>query len=573
MRLLDLVEEHDRIRPATHGLRELTAFLITDVPRRRADQPRDGVFLHVLRHVDAHHRVFVVEQELRERTRRLRFADTCRAEEDERADGAVRILKASARATHRVRDGFDGLLLSDHALRQLFVELREPFAFALEHSRNRNTRPARDHLGDVFRRDLLLQVLRASLGAGELTLGLFQLPLELRDEAVGDLGRFRQIALSRRLLGFDARLFDLLLDLADPAEHLLLLLPLGFHGGGALTQLGQLALELLATLDGGAILFLLERRALDLELHDATLDFVDFLRHRVDFDAKTRCGFVDQIDRFVGQEAVADIAMRQRRCRDDRVVSDTHAVVCLVPLLETAQNGDRVLDTWLADVHGLEAPLERRVLLDVLAIFVERRGADDAQLTAREQRLEHVARVHRPFRLSGADDRVHLVDEGDELILGFGQLLQDGLEALLELAAELRARDEGAQIECDESLVLESFGDVAVHDALREAFDDRRLTDARFADEYRIVFRPTRQHLHDAVNLFVASNDGIELALPRGVGEIARVTLERLILILRILIGDAMCAANCFQRLEQVVVVRARSGQQTTRLGALRLRQ
>src|SRR5262245_7564527 len=141
MRLLDLVEEHDRIRPATHGFRELTAFLVTDIPWRRADQPRNGVFLHVLRHVDPYHRVLVVEQELRECTRRLRFADTRGAEEDERADGAIRILKAGARATHRVGDGFDGLLLPDNTLRQLFVELRQTFAFALEHSRNRNTRP------------------------------------------------------------------------------------------------------------------------------------------------------------------------------------------------------------------------------------------------------------------------------------------------------------------------------------------------------------------------------------------------------------------------------------------------
>src|SRR5262245_4325897 len=119
-------------------------------------------------------------------------------------------------------------------------------------------------------------------------------------------------------------------------------------------------------------------------------------------------------------------------------------MVRLVTLLEPAQNRDGVLDTRLADVDRLEATLERRILLDVLAIFVERRGAYDAQLAAREQRFEHVAGVHRPFGFAGADDRVHLVDEGDELILGFRELLQHRLEALLELAAELRAGDERA---------------------------------------------------------------------------------------------------------------------------------
>ena len=203
-----------------------------------------------------------------------------------------------------------------------------------------------------------------------------------------------------RLLGLDARLLDLLLDLADAAERLLLLLPLRLHAGGLLLQLGELALDLVAAL--------LRRPcpspsrsacALDLELHDAALHLVDLLRQRVDLDAQPRRGLVDEIDRLVGQEAVADVAMRERRRGDDRVVGDAHAVVHLVALLEAAQDGDRVLDARLADVHRLEAPLERGVLLDVLAILVERRGADDAQLAAREHRLEHVAGVHRALGL------------------------------------------------------------------------------------------------------------------------------------------------------------------------------
>ena len=44
-----------------------------------------------------------------------------------------------------------------------------------------------------------------------------------------------------------------------------------------------------------------------------------------------------------------------------------------------------------------------------------------------------------PFGRAGADDRVHLVDEGDDLALGVGDLLEHGLEPLFELAAVLRA--------------------------------------------------------------------------------------------------------------------------------------
>ena len=101
-------------------------------------------------------------------------------------------------------------------------------------------------------------------------------------------------------------------------------------------------------------------------------------------------------------------------------------------------------------------------------------------------------------------------------------------------------------------------GHVAVDDALREPFDDRRLADAGLADEHRIVLGAARQHLHDAANLLVAADDGIELALARRLGEVARVALERLILILGRLVGDAMRAAHGLERLEQRVVRRAR---------------
>src|SRR5581483_6811084 len=108
----------------------------------------------------------------------------------------------------------------------------------------------------------------------------------------------------------------------------------------------------------------------------------------------------------VGQLTVGDIAVRQRRRRDDRRVGDVDAVVYFVFLFQPAQNRDGVLDRRLADEHFLKAPFERGVFLDVLAVFIERGRADRVQLAARERGLEHVAGVDRAFRLAGADDGV-----------------------------------------------------------------------------------------------------------------------------------------------------------------------
>ena len=168
----------------------------------------------------------------------------------------------------------------------------------------------------------------------------------------------------------------------------------------------------------------------------------------------------------------------------------------------------------LADEHLLEAALERRVLLDVLAVLVERGGADHAQLTAGEHRLDHVAGVHRGVAgRAGADDGVQLVDEGDDLPLGVGDLLQHGLEPLLELAAVLGAGDHRAQVERHRArLPLQALGHVAGDDPLGQALDDRGLADAGLADQHRVVLGAAGEHLDDAADLGVAADDRVDLA-------------------------------------------------------------
>ena len=140
----------------------------------------------------------------------------------------------------------------------------------------------------------------------------------------------------------------------------------------------QLGFERVEPLLRDVVGLLLQRGPLDLELADAALDHVDLERHRVDLDAQPRRGFVDEVDGLVGELAAGDVAIGEHRGGDERGVLDAHAVVHLVALLQPAQDRDRVLDRRLADVHLLEAALERGVLLDVLAVLVERRRADRA---------------------------------------------------------------------------------------------------------------------------------------------------------------------------------------------------
>src|SRR5699024_9989084 len=177
-------------------------------------------------------------------------------------------------------------------------------------------------------------------------------------------------------------------------------------------------------------------------------------------------------------------------------------------------------DARLGDLDRLETTLERRVLLDVLAVLLERGGTDGLQLTAGQLGLEDAGRIDRALGGTGTDERVDLVDEQDD-IAALVDLLEHLLEALLEVTAVPRARDQRAEVQVVELLVLERLRHLAVDDGLRQPLDDRRLADAGLADEHGAALGAPGAHLHDALHLLGAPHHGIELAFQGGLGEVA----------------------------------------------------
>ncbi|GJE35799.1 hypothetical protein LDDCCGHA_6019 [Methylobacterium oxalidis] len=241
----------------------------------------------------------------------------------------------------------------------------------------------------------------------------------------------------------------------------------------------------------------------------------------------------------------------------------------LVLLLDAAQDRDRVLDGGLGHEDRLEAPGERRVLLHVLAVLVERGGADAVQLAAGERGLQEVRGVHGPVRLAGADERVHLVDEQDDAALGRLHLGEHALQALLELAAVLRARDQRAHVEGEEGLVAQRFRHVAVDDPQRQPLHDGGLADPGLADQHGVVLGAPGQDLDRAADLLVAPDHGVELALARRLGEVAGVLLQRVVGVLRAgVVGRAALAERVDGRVQRGGGD-ARGGERAARLGVL----
>src|ERR1700682_1652346 len=100
---------------------------------------------------------------------------------------------------------------------------------------------------------------------------------------------------------------------------------------------------------------------------------------------------------------------------------------------------------------------------------------------------------------------MQLVNE-DDGILRLHQFLHDGLEAFFKLSAILGAGNDQRQVQSQDALVGEERRDFAVGDALRESFYDGSFSNARLADEYRIVLGAAAQNLHYAFDFTIASD-------------------------------------------------------------------
>ena len=215
-----------------------------------------------------------------------------------------------------------------------------------------------------------------------------------------------------------------------------------------------------------------------------------------------------------------------------------------VALLQSAQDGNGVLDAWFFDHDRLETALEGGILLDVFAVFVERGGPDGPQFAAGQLRLEHVRSIGRTLGGTGADDGVQFVDEEDDLPLARGDFFEEGFETFLEFAAEFGAGDHRADIHGNELFVLERFGNVAADNTAGETFDNGRLAHAGLADENRVVFRAAGKHLHGASDFLVTADDRIDFAALGQFRQVAAVFLQRLVFFLGILVGDTLRTAH-----------------------------
>ena len=128
-----------------------------------------------------------------------------------------------------------------------------------------------------------------------------------------------EVARAARRLEVEPRALELFLDVRGALHRGLLGLPDLLEVGVLPLQLARAARRAPARrfFEASSFSFFSASRSI-LQLDDAPVEPVHLLGLGVDLHADARRGLVDQVDGLVGQLAVGDVAMRERRRGDDR---------------------------------------------------------------------------------------------------------------------------------------------------------------------------------------------------------------------------------------------------------------
>src|SRR5271165_3091297 len=146
---------------------------------------------------------------------------------------------------------------------------------------------------------------------------------------------------------------------------------------------------------------------------------------------------------------------------------------------------------------------------------------------------------------------MEFVYEQDDLPLCLGNLLQHGLEPLLEFAPIFRSRDKRSEIERHDALLFEAFGHIAGYDASGQALDNSSLAHPRLADQHGVILGAAREHLNTTPDFRVPANNRVELVLRGQSGQVASVLFERFVGGFGICARYALIATDFGQRLQE----------------------
>ena len=144
---------------------------------------------------------------------------------------------------------------------------------------------------------------------------------------------------------------------------------------------------------------------------DLVLELLDLGRTGHRSDAGACAGFVENVDRLVGEEPARDVPIGQHGGADERRVLDAHTVVHLVALLQPAQDADRVLDRRLTDVDLLEPAFEGGILFYMLLVLFKCCSSYGMQFTTCKRRFKNISGIYYSVCFTGSHELIHFINK------------------------------------------------------------------------------------------------------------------------------------------------------------------
>ena len=236
-------------------------------------------------------------------------------------------------------------------------------------------------------------------------------------------------------------------------------------------------------------------------------------------DAHPAGGFVHEVHRLVGQKAIRNVAVRQGHRRVQGFIGNAHLMMGLVAVPQSLENLKGFLGGGFAHHHGLEAPLQGRVLFNIFPVFVQGGSTYALELAPGQGGFKNVGGVHAAFRLAGAYQVVDLVNEEND-VPRLADLLHGVFQPFLKLAAVFAPGNHAAHIQGQHPLVPQQLRNIPLSNALGQALHHGALAHPGFTNQHGIVLGAPGQNLNNPLDLSIPADYRIQLALAGCLGQI-----------------------------------------------------
>ena len=149
---------------------------------------------------------------------------------------------------------------------------------------------------------------------------------------------------------------------------------------------------------------------------------------------------------------------------------------------------------------------------------------------------------------------MQLVDEENDLTVGFLYLVQNCLQPLLKFAPVLGTCHQGTHIERKDGFIHQRFGDVLFHDPLGQALGNGSLANTRFADQNRVVFGLPGENADHIPDLLVTTDHRVLLLLSCPLHQIRAVFFQGFVGTFRGISGDPLVTPDGLQGLQGILL-------------------